>query len=157
MSLHCSTEVQRAKALGCECTAGRSQHNTLYVAVGFRLLCSVKACCTLLLAPSSRVCVCVGGGVGLGGQHCWQGSDVVSLSLQVLNVGSYATELEAARAWNAAAVHFRGVDTLLNPVEPCCLKTEGWLWPESCRSRPGAHCWWGTTPAAAAPFRCGLE
>lgn len=38
--------------------------------------------------------------------------------LQVLNVGSFATELEAARAWNAAAVHYRGFATLLNPVEP---------------------------------------
>lgn len=42
---------------------------------------------------------------------CWR-------LLQVLNVGSYSTEAEAARAWNAAAVHFRGRDTLLNAVEP---------------------------------------
>lgn len=38
--------------------------------------------------------------------------------LQVLNVGSFPTELDAARAWNAAAIHFRGRDTWLNPVEP---------------------------------------
>jgi uncharacterized membrane protein YgcG len=45
--------------------------------------------------------------------------------LQVLNVGSFATELEAARAWNAAAVHFRGFDTLLNSVEPLLPEDEG--------------------------------
>ena len=37
---------------------------------------------------------------------------------QVLNVGSYNTEDEAARAWNAAAMHFRGPGCWLNPVEP---------------------------------------
>lgn len=36
----------------------------------------------------------------------------------MLNVGSFPTELDAARAWNAAAIHFRGRDTWLNPVEP---------------------------------------
>jgi hypothetical protein len=36
----------------------------------------------------------------------------------VLNVGSYNTETEAAQAWNAAAIHFRGRATLLNAVEP---------------------------------------
>ena len=37
---------------------------------------------------------------------------------QVLNVGSYPTEEDAARAWNAAAMHFRGADCWVNPVEP---------------------------------------
>ncbi len=35
-----------------------------------------------------------------------------------MNVGSFPTELDAAQAWNAAAVHFRGRDTWLNPVDP---------------------------------------
>lgn len=35
-----------------------------------------------------------------------------------MNVGSFPTELDAAQAWNAAAIHFRGRDTWLNPVEP---------------------------------------
>ncbi|WIA28682.1 hypothetical protein OEZ86_011218 [Tetradesmus obliquus] len=37
---------------------------------------------------------------------------------KVLNVGSYNTEAEAAQAWNAAAIHFRGRATLLNAVQP---------------------------------------
>jgi hypothetical protein len=37
---------------------------------------------------------------------------------QVLNVGSFNTEAEAAQAWNAAAIHFRGPNTLLNAVQP---------------------------------------
>jgi hypothetical protein len=41
-----------------------------------------------------------------------------ALLLQVLNVGSFNTEAEAAQAWNAAAIHFRGRNTLLNAVQP---------------------------------------
>ena len=33
-------------------------------------------------------------------------------------MGSYNTEVEAAQAWNAAAIHFRGRATLLNAVQP---------------------------------------
>lgn len=40
------------------------------------------------------------------------------LLLQVLNLGTYETEDDAARAWNAAALYFRGEGTWLNPVEP---------------------------------------
>jgi hypothetical protein len=37
---------------------------------------------------------------------------------QVLNLGTYETEDAAARAWNAAALYFRGEGTWLNPVVP---------------------------------------
>eukprot|EP00775_Hariotina_reticulata_P010534 gene10534-10694_t len=39
-------------------------------------------------------------------------------SNKVLNLGTYGSEDDAARAWNAAAVYFRGEGTWINPVEP---------------------------------------
>lgn len=36
----------------------------------------------------------------------------------MLNLGTYESEDDAARAWNAAAVYFRGDGTWLNPVDP---------------------------------------
>lgn len=38
--------------------------------------------------------------------------------MQVLNLGTYATEDDAARAWNAAALFFRGSEAWMNPVQP---------------------------------------
>jgi hypothetical protein len=43
----------------------------------------------------------------------------------VLNVGSYPSEEDAARAWNAAAMHFRGGTCWVNPVEPVLPQDEG--------------------------------
>jgi hypothetical protein len=44
---------------------------------------------------------------------------------QVLTVGSYASEDDAARAWNAAALHFRGPATWQNPVQPALPEDGG--------------------------------
>ncbi|KAF6263698.1 hypothetical protein COO60DRAFT_1458034 [Scenedesmus sp. NREL 46B-D3] len=38
--------------------------------------------------------------------------------MKVLNLGTYETEDDAARAWNAAALYFRGKGSWLNPVVP---------------------------------------
>jgi hypothetical protein len=55
--------------------------------------------------------------------------------VQVLNVGCFATEDEAARAWNAAAMHFRGAGCWLNPVAPP-LPDDGGVAVAACLPEP---------------------
>lgn len=51
---------------------------------------------------------------------CWLLTSQILLFAvpQVLNLGTYESEDDAARAWNAAAVYFRGEGTWINPVQP---------------------------------------
>jgi hypothetical protein len=74
------------------------------------------------------------------------------LLLQVLNVGSYNTEAEAAQAWNAAAIHFRGRNTLLNAVEPQLPEDGGVTVAQSLPQPP-----WGSQLLNSMPGEGGEE
>jgi hypothetical protein len=50
--------------------------------------------------------------------HCCCRCCCCAVCCQVLNLGTYETEDDAARAWNAAALYFRGEAAWLNPVVP---------------------------------------